>query len=121
MRTDGEGLWVKNNFAGQPALYLGAFYRPNQRSEHLDSLSESLATLNNTRHKNILLTGDFNLPYMNWDTTCRVSGQPGAMEHERCLDTFHDNGLENVVKGATHDLGRTRPAVTNGHVSNGLL
>ena len=44
MRTDG-GLWVKTNFAGQPALYLGAFYRPNQRAEHLDSLSESLATL----------------------------------------------------------------------------
>ena len=48
MRTDGEGLWVKTNFAGQPTLYLGAFYRPNQRPEHLDSLSESLATLNNT-------------------------------------------------------------------------
>ena len=27
--------------------------------------------------------------------------------HERCLDIFHDNGLENVVKGATHDLGNT--------------
>ena len=107
MRTDGEGLWVKTNFAGQPSLYLGAFYRPNQRPEHLDSLSESLATLNNTRHKNILLTGDFNLPYMNWDTPCHVSGQPGAMEHERCLDIFHDSGLENVVKGATHDLGST--------------
>ena len=107
MRTDGEGLWVKTNFAGQPSLYLGAFYRPNQRPEHLDSLSESLATLNNTRHKNILLTGDFNLPYMNWDTPCHVSGQPGAMEHEKCLDIFHDSGLENVVKGATHDLGST--------------
>ena len=107
MRTDGEGLWVKTNFAGQPALYLGAFYRPNQRPEHLDSLSESLATLNNTRHKNILLTGDFNLPYMNWDTPCHVSGQPGTMEHERCIDIFHDNGLENVVKGTTHDLGST--------------
>ena len=44
MRTDGEGLWVKTNFSGQPALYLGAFYRPNQRPEHLDSLNESLAT-----------------------------------------------------------------------------
>ena len=107
MRTDGEGLWVKTNFAGQPSLYLGAFYRPNQRPEHLDSLSESLATLNSTRHKNILLTGDFNLPYMNWDTPCHVSGQPGAMEHERCLDIFHDSGQENVVKGATHDLGST--------------
>ena len=43
---------------------------------------------------------------MNWDTPCHVAGQPGAMEHERCLDIFHDNGLENVVKG-THDLGST--------------
>ena len=34
---------------------------------------------------------------MNWDTPCHVSGQPGAMEHERCLDIFHDSGLENVV------------------------
>ena len=86
---------------------VGAFYRPNQRPEHLDSLNESLATLNNTRHKNILPTGDFNLPYMNWDTPCHVSGQPGAMEHERFLDIFPDNGLENVVKGATHDIGST--------------
>ena len=38
---------------------------------------------------------------------CHVAGQPGSMEHERCLDIFHDNGLENVVKGATHDLGST--------------
>ena len=38
---------------------------------------------------------------------CHVSGQPGAMEHERCLDIFHDNGLENMVKGGTHDLGST--------------
>ena len=36
-----------------------------------------------------------------------VAGQPGGMEHERCLDIFHDNGLEYVVKGATHDLGST--------------
>ena len=36
-----------------------------------------------------------------------VSGQPGAMEHERGLDIFHDNGLENVVKGAAHYLGST--------------
>ena len=24
-----------------------------------------------------------------------------------CIDIFHDNGLENVVKRATHDLGST--------------
>ena len=107
MRTDGEGFWVKTNFAGQPALYLGAFYRPNQRPEQLDSLSESLDTLNNNRHKNILLTGDCNLPYMNRDTPCHVSGQPGVVERKICIDIFHDNGLENVVKGATHDLGST--------------
>ena len=85
MQTDGEGLWLVNQHS---TLVLGAFYRSNQRPEHMDSLSESLATLNNTRHKNILLTGDFNLPYMNWDTPCHVSGQPGAMEHERCLDIW---------------------------------
>ena len=104
VRTGGEELWVKTNFAGHPALYLGAFYWPNQlyKNTWIPSASHW--------HKNILLTGDFNLPYMNWDTPCHVSGQPGAMEHERCLDIFHDNGLENVVKGHPRSWQHPRPA-----------
>ncbi len=76
LNSDCEGLWVKTSLAGQPQLYVGAFYRPNQKPEHLDALQESLEKIRALPNKSVIIAGDFNLPYMDWDTQCHIASKP---------------------------------------------
>ena len=87
--------------------------KPATRTTGFPSANHCMATLNNSRHnKNILLTGDFNLPYMNWDMPCHVSGQPRAMEHGRCLDIIIPRqwSVERGEGGHTRSWQHPRPA-----------
>ena len=65
-----EAVWCKIHIAGSRPLYNGCFYR--KPDHHL----EAVCGLDNAVNKvtssicipNILITGDFNLPHINWDS-----------------------------------------------------
>ncbi len=67
--TDCELSWSKIQLHGSKPLYTGCFYRqPNNLTSPLQNLDESIGKL--THHQNfpnILLTGDFNAPDIQWD------------------------------------------------------
>ena len=64
-----ESMWCKVQVTGCKALYNGCLYRPpNSRSDPLTDLDKSLNTLLvGTNLRNVHLSGDFNLPSINWD------------------------------------------------------
>lgn len=109
LESDGELLWIKSTMVGMPTLYVGAFYRPNQQSSHLEALDGTLQKISHLPNKNIILAGDFNLGHIDWDTPCHITGKPQKLEHDKLLDILFDNSLENIAKFkvGTHESGNT--------------
>ena len=71
LETDCESTWNKIQIKGSKPLYTctGCFYRkPNNDAVPIQRLDESLGRLTHTTSlPNIILTGDFNLPDIEWD------------------------------------------------------
>ena len=67
--TDCEIAWTKIQLKGCKALYNGCFYRkPDNEPSALENLNNSLNRLtHNSTLPNVILTGDFNLPDIDWD------------------------------------------------------
>jgi hypothetical protein len=68
-RTLTEIAWTKIQLKGCKALYTGCFYRkPHNEPSALENLNNSLSRLtHNSTLPNVILTGDFNLPDIDWD------------------------------------------------------
>jgi len=105
LSTDCEIVWAKFNIIGSP-IYIAAYYRL-----HVDD-SYSLAQLDLSLHKQnemnnnatVLLTGDFNLPGIDW-TECFVkSGSPYKAIHEKSLEILLDHGLQQLADFPTHQM-----------------
>ena len=68
IQSDCEIVWVKVQIKNCKTLYLAAFYRPPDSDiDYLAGLNTSLQKVDHT--KNIWVTGDFNLPDINWAVT----------------------------------------------------
>lgn len=96
--NDHESIWCKLKFFGKTIL-LGGVYRPrNAPKEYLDSLYDYLLQ-NKNSHSNILITGDFNLPGINW---CSLSHDGKDFKNaESLLLTALTFSLTQLVSDAT--------------------
>ena len=67
--TDCEIAWTKIQLKGCKALYTACFYRKaDNEPSALENLNNSLSRLtHNSTLPNVILTGDFNLPDIDWD------------------------------------------------------
>lgn len=97
LETDCELLWVKAVLHGCKALYVGAYYKPEEADEQ--SLVELNISLSKFAHKGgtICLIGDFNMPKYDWvrnsiDVSCR-----NTTLYEYFKELIHDNNLQQMV------------------------
>jgi len=70
LHTDGlELVFDKINISGSKILHVGCVYRqPNNNPEPINTLAESLiSTTPGGSTLNMLITGDFNFPDIDWD------------------------------------------------------
>ena len=58
--------WVKIQLKDRKELLIGSFCMPHRNMEDVKELEKSLNLVSNKN--NIILTGDFNCPDINWDT-----------------------------------------------------
>ncbi|CAG2240535.1 unnamed protein product [Mytilus edulis] len=65
--TNCEIEWVKIHLKGKKELLIGSFYMPHRNMKCLDELEKSLQMIANS-NTNIMLTGDFNCPDINWES-----------------------------------------------------
>ena len=88
------------------AIYTAAFYRPPScDKQSLESLHESIAQLSqHKRNAEIVLTGDFNLPGLNWNSQenlIRNRPEYGAAVNKKMCEIIEDYNLNQWVKEPT--------------------
>ncbi|KAL3847143.1 hypothetical protein ACJMK2_018072 [Sinanodonta woodiana] len=94
LETNCELSWSKIQVQGSKPLYTGCFYRqPNNESTPLEQLNGSLSKLSHGQNlPNILLTGDFNAPDIQWDSnnTIRTPQQYNRDVNETLLNIVNE-------------------------------
>lgn len=95
--SDCEGKWVKVSLQGSKPLFIGSFYRqPSRDIKPLTELNRSLTSLMQASQSapNIVLTGDFNAPDINW-SDCEVNQNPeyGYELNQALIDIMNDHYL----------------------------
>ena len=101
-----EIVWTKINIQGSQPLYLGSYYRqPSSTIEIMEELEKSIEAItisNNGRLPNIILSGDFNLPSIDWETnTVRDNPQYGQAINSKLVEIANNNDLIQMVTEPT--------------------
>jgi len=128
LNTDCEIIWAKLCITGSP-VHVAAYYRPHISDEHsLIQLDLSLHKLQEcSNNPIILLTGDFNLPGIEWSENIIKHSSPFKALHEFSLEILQDHGLQQLVTFPTREsntldlVSTNRPSsVLNIHSSTGI-
>lgn len=106
LHTDGlEAVFGKINISGSKTLHVGCVYRqPNNNPEPINTLTESLiSTTPGGSILNMLITGDFNFPDIDWDIEdgehkyfVKSSPQYGYEANEAMLDLINQPPLASL-------------------------
>ena len=106
-REELETVLCKLQISRSKMLYNCCFYRkPDHHKEPIEHLDETIANAtSNTNVPCIVVTGDFNLPHIDWDLedckskyTIKENPQYGTAENQALLDLAHQHSLSQCVK-----------------------
>ena len=93
-------LAVRVKVNNQPDLIVAAFYRsPSSGPSDLHNLHLNINSIMGSRLPNIILTGDFNLPSIQWEENVMIDANPqyGLHINELMLDIIDQLGLTQMV------------------------
>ncbi|KAK3088381.1 hypothetical protein FSP39_018443 [Pinctada imbricata] len=100
--TEGEIEWVKVKTKNNKDITVGTFYMPHRKTKHLEELKRSLDIIHSkNQNSNIILTGDFNCPNINW-VQQTASGQDKDIQQE-LLDIISSNNLTQIHEKPTYE------------------
>ena len=71
---------------------------PHRKLPDLEQLEQSLNLLNNSKPKQLILCGDFNCPYIQWETLT-VSSDPNVQDRnvqQKLINLTPENNLTQV-------------------------
>ena len=107
LASDCEAAWAKLKIHNSNPLYLCSFYRPPDNDIDpliaLDEMLQKLYTLTNGS-ANILLSGDFNLPDIDWSQGClKQSCNYTPAINYKMLDIARDNYISQVNRHPTRE------------------
>jgi len=118
--TDCEIVWIQLQLYNCKSLLLAAFYRPpSTNTDYLQNLELSLTRIN--ADKNIWLTGDFNLPDIDWtalsphdppltDLAAPIIPHTNRRQlHDTFMDIINTYSLSQTVLTPTRTQIMTRP------------
>ncbi|CAC5389046.1 unnamed protein product [Mytilus coruscus] len=103
--TNCENVWAKISYEGNKSLYLCTYYRPpSDKGESLEQLGISLnRVLCKKTNPNILVSGDFNLGHIDWNTPAVIPCKPDASLHQQLIDILNNHNLTQVVNKNTRN------------------
>ena len=101
LETNCELLWGRLNLYGSKMLHLCAYYRPKESDEEsLLELENSLAKLR-SKHENVIIAGDFNLPGWDWKNNLVKSDCNYRSLHYKFGEILDNNSLQQLVEEPT--------------------
>jgi hypothetical protein len=98
-----EIVWIKLQTTCSKPLYISSFYRPPSSGiDPLEALEQSLAAIPCRSLPNIILSGDINLPDINWESmTHTPSPQYGHSVNDKFIQVCQDSNLTQCVSQPT--------------------
>ncbi|CAC5364773.1 unnamed protein product [Mytilus coruscus] len=80
------------------SVIIGSYYRPpNASIEALHNLKTSVSkVIENSKDKPIILAGDFNHPYFDWENNTVKIGKAQAKHHQELLELIEEFGMEQL-------------------------
>ena len=104
-----ESLWCNIKISQENNFIIGGIYRsPSSCADNNDLLIELLNEITAMRHDHILITGDFNMKQIDWETML-VNGTPNSFQY-RLFDTINDLFLNEMIKEPTRFRGSDTPS-----------
>ena len=89
LEVDAEMLAVEICLNSSTRVLFSVFYRPPQSDDtFLIQFKEFLDCYSNTGLTNLIVTGDFNFPHINWITGCALNSDHKTGEFCNLLDDF---------------------------------
>ena len=106
-------LFFRVILSKEEAYTLGLIYRsPNNNkedNENLNHLIESVYNSQTISNDDIILLGDFNYPYIDWESETSNKNENDCSS--KFLNTVNENYLFQIVKEPTHLRGTQRPTL----------
>ena len=102
--SDCETIWISIELQRSKQIFVGSFYRSQKYGktvDYLDQLRDSLSKASKNKGCQIYLTGDFNLPNVDWVNQSMPPGAQYAALSKHMLDITAEFGLEQVVTEPT--------------------
>lgn len=104
LQTDCEIVWVELTIQNSRKLLISSFYRPQPNDDtSLEQLNMSLSRTNPNSKSIILVSGDFNLGNIDWETSSVIPGRPNTAHHQELLDIIADHSLTQIVDKPTRN------------------
>ena len=100
LHSDCESIWASIHVKGNPALYVGSFYRKHVNKtdadkSYISELESAISKIPN--NSQILLAGDFNIPDVDWDKVCFKPGGRYPAVSKQIIDFTQDQNLHQTV------------------------
>ena len=101
--TSCEVMWVEVEVRGTKPILIGAYYKPKELDEEsMTQLKSSLdSILQSGKYSTVLLSGDFNLPSMNWKAETTSPGCKNISYYEQFLTILKDSNLTQLIDEPT--------------------
>lgn len=104
LETGGEQVWVKVEIKGTRALLVGGYYRPHVSDiEGLEYFGTSAYRACQYSNANVWISGDFNLPGIDWELNTVKPGSTHVDIQEKFIQYLHDYGLQQMVRDPTRE------------------
>ena len=97
-----ECVWAKILIRGQDPILAGCFYRTNSKHNinQMEELEKTLNHVQETHNPNgkytVMLGGDFNVPYIDWETLAILPNCNNRGMYEKLLDVIDENELQQL-------------------------
>jgi len=103
LQTDCEIVWAEIVIQNSRKLLVSSFYRPPNDSASMEKLNISLNRLNQDSKSIVLVSGDFNLGHIDWNSSSIIPGRPNVKQHQELLDLVADHSLTQIVDKTTRN------------------
>ena len=106
-----ESLWLEAKLNNDDVLLIGCVYRsPSNTAIQNNVFIEMIQEMTQRQYTHLLLMGDFNLPYIDWNVWEAISQNPSDM-HNRLLEILRDAFLFQHVDMPTRGRVNNQPSL----------